>query len=392
MRVIVAALGNLLFILGGGGLLVLGAGAVPRGLLSPQPTPPAFYGTSWRSFEDVDAAAPFFVTPSESTGGRDGLAGDGTTGQIGAPGALPPGESTAVASEPGLPREVTSPPGGDPAAEGESGLSPLEGPTAVPIPTRTPMPTRTPSPAVKPVALPALQSQFPITKLRISRIRLDSGVVPAQLVSQFGATTWEVPAFRVGHGLHTAGAGEPGNSVLVGHVSSLSGGNVFRDLERVRVGDVIEVFSAERGFDYVATEVRRSLRTDLSILEPTSSPAVTLITCVGEWLPDIQDYSERVVVRATLVAVRPTETATVTATPTASATPTATAPAAETTETPVAVPAAVPATPTATTLPPSATPTVTATPTATPTPTPPPSATPTATRTATATATSTPRR
>ena len=46
-------------------------------------------------------------------------------------------------------------------------------------------------------------TQAPITELKVPRIRLDSAVVPARLVTQFGATTWEVPPFRVGHGVHT---------------------------------------------------------------------------------------------------------------------------------------------------------------------------------------------
>ncbi|MDQ3702997.1 MAG: hypothetical protein M3442_19050, partial [Chloroflexota bacterium] len=89
MRVLVAALGNLLFILGGGGLLVLGAGAVPPSLLSPQPTPPAFQGTSWRSFEEVDPASLPFGTGPESTVGLDGMAAQDAAGQVGAPGAPP---------------------------------------------------------------------------------------------------------------------------------------------------------------------------------------------------------------------------------------------------------------------------------------------------------------
>ena len=96
-----------------------------------------------------------------------------------------------------------------------------------------------------------------------------------------------------------------GNGVLIGHVSSLSHGNVFRDLDRVRPGDAMQVFSEERGFDYAVTEVKRVPRHDLSMFEPTTSASVTLITCTGDWLPDVQDYSERLVVRANLVAPCP---------------------------------------------------------------------------------------
>ncbi|HVG96728.1 MAG TPA: hypothetical protein VNK05_07510, partial [Chloroflexota bacterium] len=46
---LIAALANLLFIIGGGGLLLMGAGAVPTGLLDIGPTPVPFEASSWSS-------------------------------------------------------------------------------------------------------------------------------------------------------------------------------------------------------------------------------------------------------------------------------------------------------------------------------------------------------
>jgi LPXTG-site transpeptidase (sortase) family protein len=247
--------------------------------------------------------------------------------------------------------------------------------------TATALPTRTPSPVTEPIHLANSQTLLPITKLIIARIRLDSAVVPARLVPHAGGITWEVPAFRVGHGLYTAGAGEPGNGVLIGHVSSISHGNVFRDLERVRVGDKIEVYSDDKGFDYVVTQAKAVPRHDLSLMAPTQGAAVTLVTCTGQWLADIQDYSHRVIVQAVLVAALPTSTPTVT--PTSTVTPTPEATATETATATVEATATEEMTAT-----PTATPTPTATATATPTATP----TPTATATATSTPTPTPTR
>jgi LPXTG-site transpeptidase (sortase) family protein len=264
-------------------------------------------------------------------------------------------------------------------------------------PTRTPLPTRTPAPEIRPINLTGGLTQAPITEVKLPRIRLDSPVVPARLISQFGGTTWEVPPFRVGHGIYTPGAGETGNGVLIGHVSSLSHGNVFRDLDRVRPGDVVQVFSEERGFEYAVTEVKRVSRYDLSMLEQTTSASVTLITCTGVWLADVQDYSERLVVRANLVAALPTPTGTATRepTPTPTAAPSATPEPVATAGEPTPEPSAAAEAPTATLSPvPSSTATpVPPSPTATATPTPvPPTATGTATATAcpTTTATATP--
>lgn len=335
MRVVYAAFGNLLFIIGGGGLLLLGAGAFPREILSLRPPQEAFHGSSWTSAEDGatshSALSLLDVTVSIAREPADTLPGEAGAGDP---------RPAALETEPEL-------------AAGMLAAAPPSAPT----PT-APLPTRTPSPAITPVALTAGLTRAPITRLLVPRIRLDAGVVPSQLISENGALTWEVPAFRVGHGVYTAGAGEPGNGVLIGHVSSLNLGNVFRDLNRVRMGDVLQVFSEDRGFDYVVTEVREVPRTDLSLLASREGAAVTLVTCVGQWLPDIRDYAERLIVRATLVAAHPTATGTPTATASATSAPSATP---EETATPAPT-----ATPLATaTLTASATPTATATPTRT---------------------------
>jgi len=140
----------------------------------------------------------------------------------------------------------------------------------------------------------------PITWVRLGRIGLDAEVVQAKLVEVAGGTTWEVPAFRVGHGEHSAGAGEEGNAVLLGHVTSLNAGNVFRDLHRARLGDEVWLAGGDDEHRYVVVEVRAVSRTDVSVLGPRPGKSVSLITCTGAWLPALNDYAERLVVRAEL--------------------------------------------------------------------------------------------
>jgi LPXTG-site transpeptidase (sortase) family protein len=143
-----------------------------------------------------------------------------------------------------------------------------------------------------------------ITHLEVERIGLSADVVPAQLVERNGATTWEVPAFKVGHAEATAGAGAPGNAVLLGHVTSVRSGNVFRDLEQMQVGDAVQIYSESDHFDYRVVDVERVQRTDAQVLEQGLTPTVSLITCTGIWLPTIWDYTERLVVRAELAERR----------------------------------------------------------------------------------------
>ncbi len=142
---------------------------------------------------------------------------------------------------------------------------------------------------------------LPITRVVVDRIMLDVDVVPSTLVQRGGGYTWTVPAFSAGHAQQTGGAGAAGNAVLFGHVSSLRSGDVFRDLVKVQLGDVIQVFSGTTRFDYRVSGETAVSRTDISALQPTSNASLSLVTCMGTWLPDLGDFSERLVVRAELM-------------------------------------------------------------------------------------------
>lgn len=155
-----------------------------------------------------------------------------------------------------------------------------------------------PRPVAARPAPPKVPENLPITELSIPSLGLVSRVVPARIINRGGQITWEVPPFVVGHAEGTAGAGAPGNAVLMGHIASRNLGNVFINLDKVQVGDMLAVFSGDRQFDYRVVEVKAVSRTDVSVVQPTERPAVTLITCTGTWLPLISDYSHRLVVRA----------------------------------------------------------------------------------------------
>jgi LPXTG-site transpeptidase (sortase) family protein len=141
---------------------------------------------------------------------------------------------------------------------------------------------------------------LPITRVEIPAISLAADVVPAGLVERDGGVTWEVPAFKIGHAETTAGAGQPGNAVLLGHVTSVRSGNVFANLDQVEVGQAIHVFAERQEFDYTVVSTAHVPRTDTSAIEQGDTAAVSLITCTGIWLPSIWDYTERLVVRAEL--------------------------------------------------------------------------------------------
>jgi LPXTG-site transpeptidase (sortase) family protein len=143
-----------------------------------------------------------------------------------------------------------------------------------------------------------------ITRLSIPSIDLDTPVVQAELVERDGQRTWEVPKFVAGHAEGTSGPGEPGNAIIIGHVTSLTLGNVFEHLDGVQRGALIHVFSETTRFDYRVVDIRDVSRADVSVLDPEQKPTLSLITCSGLWLPTIWDYTQRLVVRAELIGDR----------------------------------------------------------------------------------------
>ena len=190
--------------------------------------------------------------------------------------------------------------GGPPTSTPVAATSTPVAPTSTPVPTATPGP-RPPVPTLA-AATQTLEPRLPITRVVIASIDLDTEVVTAPLVERNGERTWLVPAFRAGQAEYTAGAGQLGNAVLMGHVSSLHSGDVFKNLDQVQLGDEVEVLSGERRFVYRVFETRAVPRTDLAMVAPTSEPIISLFTCTGAWDTGAWDYTERLFVRARLVA------------------------------------------------------------------------------------------
>ncbi len=148
------------------------------------------------------------------------------------------------------------------------------------------------------------------SRVQLPAIGLDSSVVPSRIVRVGDDSTWEVPAHRVGHGEASGSVGERGNVVLLGHLTSLREGQVFAQLHRAPLGATLtlhathtpEAAAEESSFVYRVVRVWLVPRDDVSVLVPGDAPVVTLVTCAGTWLPRIQDYSHRLVVRGELIS------------------------------------------------------------------------------------------
>jgi sortase A len=78
----------------------------------------------------------------------------------------------------------------------------------------------------------------------------------------------------VGHIPSTALPGEKGNAAFAGHRDTF-----FRKLKDVRAGDEIVVTTAAGRHQYVVSDTRIVFPTDVSVLDPTPQPTLTLVTC-----------------------------------------------------------------------------------------------------------------
>ncbi len=103
----------------------------------------------------------------------------------------------------------------------------------------------------------------------------------------------------------TSWPGLGGNVGLAGHVTLRDGSNgPFRNLEQLGFADLISLYTQENIYTYLVREKQVVDDTDLSVVEASENPLVTLITCTG-WDAELGLYRKRLVVFAELVEINP---------------------------------------------------------------------------------------
>lgn len=134
------------------------------------------------------------------------------------------------------------------------------------------------------------------TRLLVPSAGIDTGVVEVGVVVDKGRATWETAWRAAGHHIDSARPGQPGNVVITGHVSVADRGNVavFKTLDRVRPGDIIEMQTGDEVYKYAVTKVSTVEPSAINVLRSGHQSTVTLITCT----PDLK---QRLVVTGTLV-------------------------------------------------------------------------------------------
>jgi LPXTG-site transpeptidase (sortase) family protein len=98
--------------------------------------------------------------------------------------------------------------------------------------------------------------------------------------------------------------GERGNTVLVGHLTDRSGQPPFKNLDKLETGRLVVLSTLDAEYYYEVKEQQVVAPDDLSVIAPSTSGQLTLITCAN-WNQALKTYASRRVVIAELVRVYP---------------------------------------------------------------------------------------
>jgi sortase A len=106
-------------------------------------------------------------------------------------------------------------------------------------------------------------------RIQIQAIRVDAPVVQGD--------SWDQLRKGVGQHIGSADPGQVGNVVLSAHDDVF--GEIFRNLDRLRPGDQVVLFTAQQQYVYVVTGSQIVEPTQVEVMNPTGEPTVTLISC-----------------------------------------------------------------------------------------------------------------
>jgi sortase A len=129
-------------------------------------------------------------------------------------------------------------------------------------------------------------SPLPLAMLRIPSIRLEVPVLDGTDDFTLNRAVGRIAA--------TARPGEPGNIGIAGHRDGF-----FRDLKDLSPGDVIELVTLHETARYTVKEIRIVSPETVEVLDPTSEPTLTLVTCYPFYF--IGPAPQRYIIRAVLL-------------------------------------------------------------------------------------------
>jgi LPXTG-site transpeptidase (sortase) family protein len=178
-------------------------------------------------------------------------------------------------------------------------------PAAAPTPAASAAPSAAPS-AGPSAAVSAAPTSTPQADLRATEVRLPTVDVRSALVpldiGPDGALQPPPDPDVAGWYVRGSVPGEPGPTVIAGHVDSRSGPAVFYRLDQLNAGDRVEVTRSDgQVFAYRVATVERHPKNDFPtarVYGPTPGPELRLITCGGDFDRRVGHYQDNIVVTA----------------------------------------------------------------------------------------------
>lgn len=182
------------------------------------------------------------------------------------------------------------------------------------------MPTLTPTPIISAVVLPSghsisavdgkatfnndeipehlrplvqAQAEIPIPTPSLEqavRIQIPAISVYAPVVQGDG---WEQLRRGVGQHISSTNPGQKGNLVLSAHNDIY--GEIFRDLDQLKVGDQVIIYTQQKQYTYIVSNSQVVMPTQVDVMAPSSNATLTLISCY----PRLVD-NRRIVISAEL--------------------------------------------------------------------------------------------
>jgi sortase A len=123
-----------------------------------------------------------------------------------------------------------------------------------------------------------------------NRIQIPAIGIDAPVVQGDG---WEQLKKGVGQNIGTVNPGDKGNLVLSAHNDIF--GELFRYLDQLETGDEIVLFTSQRSYVYIVIRTKVVEPTDVSVMDTTVEPTITLISCYPYLIDD-----QRIVVQGRL--------------------------------------------------------------------------------------------
>ena len=115
------------------------------------------------------------------------------------------------------------------------------------------------------------------TKIIVDSVYLEGEIYEGVDSNTMDKGFWHFPTSQL--------PGQKGNFVIIGHryANLPPKKDTFFNLDKIKVGDRIEVIQSDNRYTYIVTESRVVEKNDISILKDYSDHRITLITCTPLW-------------------------------------------------------------------------------------------------------------